>query len=358
MRLPGLDPVRGMSPAEAAAYWQVRHDRGPLTPGDRAAFARWLAASPGHARAWEQAGRLWNLFDEPDDRHLRAMCSASLAKRPRRHLGAGAIGAGLAACGALLFVVVSMPDRPGGGSAANGSAATSPVSVAAGRARRYQTARGEQLSVTLADESVLTLDTDTAVDVLFAGAARQVRLVRGQALFDVAKDASRPFTVVAGDRRITALGTKFDVSIDPASLEVVLVEGRVAVSHARPTPAAVAAVILRPGEKLTAQPGERGEVSPADVQAATMWRHGMVSLEDVTLAEAVAVLNRYSTRRITIADPDVAALRVSGVFRTGAPDGFIASVAEVLPVTSRPVGDGLEIILRPSPPRPVASRSF
>jgi len=204
---------------------------------------------------------------------------------------------------------------------------------------------------------VLTLDTDTAVDVLFAGAARQVRLVRGQALFDVAKDPSRPFTVVAGDRRITALGTKFDVSIDPAALKVVLVEGRVAVSHDRPTPAA-AAVILRPGQKLTAPPGERGEVSPTDVQAATMWRHGMVSLEDVTLAEAVAVLNRYSTRRITIADPDVAALRVSGVFRTGAPDGFIASVAEVLPVTSRPVGDGLEIIFRPSPPRPVASRSF
>ncbi len=89
-----------------------------------------------------------------------------------------------------------------------------------------------------------------------------------------------------------------------------------------------------------------------------MWQHGMVSLEDVTLAEAVDILNRYSTRRITIADSRVAGLRVSGVFRTGAPDGFVASIAEILPVTSRAAGDDLEIIFRPPPARPVASRPF
>ncbi len=358
MRLPRIDPLRGMSPTEAAAYWQVRHDRGSLTPDDRAAFEHWLAASPSHGQAWQQANSLWSLFDDTDDRHLQAMCSASLAKPARFRPGAGMIGAALAACGAMLFLTVTVLREPSGGSAAIGPATPPPASVAANRPRRYQTARGEQLSVILADESVLTLDTDTAVDVLLEGVRRQVRLVRGQALFDVAKDPSRPFTVVAGDRRITALGTRFDVSISPASLKVVLVEGRVAVSHVRPVAAAAAPVILRPGEKLMAQPGERGEVSSTDVQAATMWQHGMVSLEDVTLAEAVDILNRYSTRRITIADSRVAGLRVSGVFRTGAPDGFVASIAEILPVTSRAAGDDLEIIFRPPPARPVASRPF
>jgi len=353
MRLLRLDPVRGMSPAEAAAYWQVRHDRSPLTPDDHAAFERWLGASTSHARAWEQANSLWCLFDETDDRHLQAMCTASLAKQAPPRFGAAMVGAALAACGTLLFVTVTMTGESTGGSIPSSPVAKSPVSVAVRQVRRYQTARGEQLSVTLADESVLTLDTDTVVDVLLEKKRRRVRLVRGQALFDVAKDPHRPFTVVAGDRRITALGTKFDVSVDPASLKVVLVEGRVAVSHARPTPVAPSPVILRPGEELTAERGAQGKVASIDVQAATMWRHGLISLEDVTLAKAVEAINRYSARRITIADPGVADLRVSGVFRTGAPDGFIASIAEVLPVTSRPVGDGLEIIFRPSPPQPV-----
>jgi transmembrane sensor len=340
------DPVRGMSPTEAAAFWLVRHDRDAMTSDEHAAFRRWLAASPNHEQAWERASQLWDAFDPSSDQHLKGMRNAALAHRASPLPRIGAWAGGLAACAACVLLFTPLDEPQTGTPLRETAAAVTNGTEAIGRERRYRTARGERLSVTLADETVLTLDTDTVVDVLLEPHRRTVRLSRGQALFEVAKDPQRPFMVEAGDKRVTALGTVFDVSLNAATMKVVLVEGKVAVTDPRLRRRDSTPVVLRPGQGLTMTGGQEHRVDAIDVEAALLWKNGLISLENVTLADAVAQLNRYSSRQMTVSDPAVAALRVSGVFRTGAPELFVNSVAEVLPIAARATPSSLQIVSR------------
>ena len=333
------DILAGMSPVEAAAYWRMRHDRGILSGPDAARFEHWIDADAAHAHAWRQAQGLWDLFDRPDDPHLDAMRAAALADGTPARSAFGTIRAGVAASLALALLALASD----GGRGVSDMAETAQVAAAA-QPRHYQTRRGERLNVVLPDETLLTLDTDTAVEVVFEDRRRTVRLTRGQALFEVAKDPRRPFTVEAGDRRVTALGTTFDVALNASAVAVMLVEGRVAVTDVRPPATGARTVVLRPGQALTAGHGGPARVRPVDIEGALLWRDGLISLEDVTLAHAVGQLNRYSSRPMTVRDPAIAGLRVSGVFRTGAPERFVASIAEVLPVAARPTRTGIEIV--------------
>ena len=170
-----------------------------------------------------------------------------------------------------------------------------------------------------------------------------MRLVRGQALFQVAHNKRTPFQVYAGDRRITAVGTTFDVRLDEEKVKVTLVEGVVRVARVTrvPGPAPPAQqVTMSAGELLEAGPTAAMSVRPADVGAQTSWQSGLLVFKSVTLAEAVAEVNRYTDRPMAIADPSIAGYRVTGVFRTADPGRFAAAVTEVLPVEIQSERDG------------------
>jgi transmembrane sensor len=227
------NPTLGMTPDEAAIYWVLQHDRGDLTAAEQASFDAWLAASETHARAFRKANGVWDVFDQADaDPHLTALRQAALATRPARRRWIPAVGAGIAASLAAAAVLL-----PGQLQLADGSAQAPGNEVAAASAPqpaaiRFSTAKGERRTVQLPDGTRVTLNTDTAVALAYTPNSRLVRLTRGQALFEVAKDASRPFTVEAAGRRVTALGTIFEVRLDPGRMKVVLVEGRVVVDRA------------------------------------------------------------------------------------------------------------------------------
>lgn len=200
----------------------------------------------------------------------------------------------------------------------------------------YSTGVGEQRTLRLADGSKVQLDTDSKLRVRISGVERQIELARGQAFFSVARDASRPFVVEAGDTKIRALGTRFDVRRRAGDVQVVLTEGKVRVDGRKE--GQPSAWILAPGDTITV-----GKKTPspairrADVEAATSWTQGRLTFQDQPLASAIAEVNRYSSEKIVLTDPSQAKARVSGSFEAGDTEAFLTAITDLygLRITAR-----------------------
>jgi transmembrane sensor len=317
------------TPEEAATYWVARRRLGLMSPADEAAFAAWRA-DPDNAAALadvddmvEEVGAI-AAFSE-----VRAMRQAALAAAPPKRppwRAFGAVAASLVAVVLAGTYVASLPSAPEQASLA------APVAV-----QRYVTGIGEQRAVTLADGSTMALNTGSVVEVAYNPARRDIRLLKGQALFQVAHNTARPFVVTAGDRKVTAVGTRFDVRLDGQAVKVVLVEGRVKVEPLHPSGVArlapvIAARTLDAGEELLAAPDTRVEITSADTEQATSWRQGQVIFRDNTIAEAVAEMNRYSDTQLVIDDPRIAGLKISGVFGVTREENFLAALTSFYPI--------------------------
>ena len=327
-----------LTPAQAAAQeaikWLAREDL-DQSP-QREQFAAWLEESQAHRDAWMQAHRMWTVFDDADDSDLIAAL-ARAARQAGPEPAAKPLRPWLIAA-SILIAIVSAAIYAGAGQGWF-DRPTTPVQVATraapslaavGRAD-YVTGQGQKSIVDLPDGTRVTLDADSAVDVAFADGQREVRLLNGHAFFDVAHDRARPFAVQADGRVVTALGTQFDVRLTPGALRVVLAEGSVSVSSV-PGGSAAPPIRLAPGQAFSAPTGAAGQVSRADLDEALAWKQGVVEFRDQPLSEAVGLLNRYTRAQIVIKDPKVAALRITGVFKTGDIKRFGRSVSEVLPV--------------------------
>jgi transmembrane sensor len=193
-------------------------------------------------------------------------------------------------------------------------------------ALHYETRHGEQLTLRLADNSILHLNTDSAVSVRYGTSERLVRLSSGQASFEVTHEANRAFHVQAGSADVVDLGTRFDVRLDGATTLVTVVEGRVAVSPST----ADQTRLMRPIE-LTADQQVRvsAGVWPAapvavDAKRTTSWLHRQIVFNNEPLQQVAAEYNRYSTKPIEIVTPALRGLLISGVFATDDTDAFIA----------------------------------
>jgi transmembrane sensor len=157
-----------------------------------------------------------------------------------------------------------------------------------------------------------------------------VDLLQGQALFKVAKHLPAPFEVYAGDQRITALGTVFDVRLEPDRVKVALLEGSVRVASASPTDSAEPRreVVLDPGQALE-QRGSIVRVSDINPKRTNSWIDGVLDFDDEPLASAVAEVNRYSEHKIILEGAEIRALRISGIFTTGDTERFAQTMAEL-----------------------------
>jgi len=240
--------------------------------------------------------------------------------------------------------------RPGGRGLA-GAAFVAAVGVALAfgwqtySGKSYRTGLGEQRMVRLEDGSRLRLDTASQVRVRFGSSERAIELVSGQAFFEVAHDAARPFVVLADGASITALGTRFDVSRTNARVEVTLVEGKVRVDGE--TAGAPASWTLKPGQQVAMGPGlTKSVVRTVDVGAATSWTTGRLVFQGVPLASAIEEVNRYSPRKVVLEDPKLGARPVTGVFDSGDTDAFVAAVGDVYDLRVDQA-DAREIRLKP-----------
>jgi len=199
----------------------------------------------------------------------------------------------------------------------------------------YATETGEQRTIRLSDDSLVDLNEHSSIRVRFSKSERLIDLLRGQALFRVARDPQRPFIVRSDHIAVRAVGTQFDVYRKGDSLVVTVVEGRVAVTPQSQQPDAVAAPsppAVTPADTQLLSAGEQLTVTPkflapkprhADVGTATAWAQRRLTFEDTPLADVAEEFNRFSVRRLVIEDPELARKTISGVYSSNEPDALI-----------------------------------
>ena len=188
--------------------------------------------------------------------------------------------------------------------------------------------------ITLSDGSKLSLDADSEVTVRYGKHDRFLHLLKGQARFDVAHDKSRPFSVVAGNQRVIATGTAFNIDIAGPKVLVTLIEGHVVVvnaDEAGPLPAGSAAhaIALKAGQQLALGPAVPPHIQAANVQRVTAWTIGQIMFDDEPLSSVVDRVNRYGGTQVVVADPEVGAMKISGVFNAGDAAGFVEIVTHL-----------------------------
>jgi transmembrane sensor len=192
-----------------------------------------------------------------------------------------------------------------------------------------QTSVGELRRVTLADGSVLTAGARSRVAVRFAAANRDVQLEAGEAFFEVAPDATRPFVVHAGDTMVTAIGTAFNVRRSRDRVIVAVADGTVVATGTGGTAQLSAGEQKRFGSDVNPN---AVHIAPVAIAA---WRSGLLEYRSEPLADVVADLARYSSRRIVIEDPRAGALAVTGTVFEREIDKWLNSLGTALPVEVR-----------------------
>jgi transmembrane sensor len=342
-----------------AADWHTRMDDADAGPIDRARLDAWLGEDPRHAEAYRAVEytcvAMRKAGADPRILEFRHEALAAVSWKRRlslRRAWQTASARRLLLIAASIFIVVSaaflaLPSLRGYGSASGPTLAGQKLDAGI-----FTTAVGEHSTVTLSDGSSIVLDTQSRIDVSYSPEQRAVRLVSGQAWFQVAHNTAWPFVVDAGDRRITALGTAFDERLDVrvGTVHVTLVEGKVAVEAiqsplTRLIRPSSPASMLAPGDSLVVSGALPTLSRRADLAKIGSWRQGQIIFDDDTLQSAIAEMNRYSTQQIALADPSLAALRVSGVFKGGHSRNFVEAVTGHYPISAEYV-DG-RIVLRP-----------
>jgi transmembrane sensor len=329
-----------------AGAWLARRDHG-FTAEEAAEFDCWVRAHPSHAAAVAQLDRTMSTFDR-----LRELAPpAGVApdrdyfappRTIRRWLPVAVTG--LAA--ALAVIVWTGRDAP------------SPTHW------RYATLAGGYDRAILIDGSIVELNTDTSVEIDYTRRERRVRLTRGEAHFQVAKDPSRPFIVQANAVSVSAVGTAFNVRLATAGVEVLVTEGRVRVAPPSPPPARASHVIpaepvaeiplLTAGQKVVvsttaiAEPARIDEVSRDEMQRALAWQMRVAEFSKTPLSAIVADFNRQNQLHIVIHDPELGALRIGGNFRLDQPDAFVRLLENGFGVQVE--RSGQVITLRKAPP--------
>lgn len=344
--------------SEDAADWFGRLETERPSDAIRAEFVRWLTTSPVHIEEFLRVAALHHALSrelKADPEWLAGVLADAngaddnvIWMRDRKKSGADehrtsprrirrlwtAAALLLATAGVLALVRLSGP---------------------AGGADHFATAIGEQRQVVLADGSAVLLNTDTEIRVRMSRELRRVELLRGEAMFDVAKDPARPFRVVSDTASVQAIGTRFTVHRQERQTVVLVVEGRVSVSPVGPAPSAASvepttgvrdgetsatertpmldtagAIELEAGQQVTiATGGVVAGRTVADVEVATSWTRGRMVFDSATLDTVVAEFNRYNVERLVIADEPLRDRRVTGVFKIDDPETFLVMLADL-----------------------------
>lgn len=315
---------------ETAALWREQAAQENAPADIRNALKAWLEESPEHFAAYQAISRTWlalisaaqdPAFLELRQQAARRLMPASASHRPWRWAAAASVVLSLGAALWILAPPVGFDFSP---LAWIESESPTPMS------RTYATNTGNRLSITLDDGSRVTLNTATLLNVALSKKARTVRLVHGQALFEVAKDKTRPFVVQTQDRRFVAVGTAFDVHIETNQVKLTMLEGTVRAEAV--TSGATVRTTVTAGEQLIANAHAEDRIRRIDPERETSWRRGQVIFDNTPLSEAVDELNRYSSTQIELADPILADLRLSGTFATGGTSSFVEAIAAYFPI--------------------------
>ncbi|WP_404339850.1 FecR family protein [Pseudoalteromonas mariniglutinosa] len=331
-----------------ASEWISAIDRG-LSNEEQKQLNEWVIRSKAHqetlftlAKLWDEMGVLNELSSLFPDKHTQL-------NKPSPWFGL-AIAASFIAVLLLGYVVLT-----------HSSSWPSSYADETKFSKIYRTKVGEQATYLLPDNTIVQLNTNTKLEVAYTAERRQLILSRGEGRFNVAKDASRPFTVAAGDKSFTALGTVFNVQRNSASdLELVVTEGKVMIADpsvqvyakdftklksavdSSDSVRALQANIVLSGEKALIKESITNPIKPLsidDVQRDLAWQHGMIIFNGEPLSEALHEISRYTATRFELVDPELRELKVAGVFKAGDIAGLLDTLHANLAIEHQRMGE-------------------
>jgi len=315
---------------DQALAWLTRLRDQP-DAAERMRFNTWLHADPAHAEAYVRAQVLWELCEGPagelarEDAHaLQGYLAAMDAPRPpaSRHWAAALA---VAACLVLMIGV---------------GAGWNPLEQVQDLGADYVAPVGQLRSVTLADNSEVILDANSAIAVDFSHGMRRVQLRRGAAFFHVTH-TGEPFVVQAADGEAKVLGTQFEVRLHNEGAQVTVLEGRVAVS-AQKSPAQQ---VLGANRQVAYSNGVAQPQHAVDSTAQLAWREGWLNYYKAPLADVVRDLGRYYPGRILLFSNELGQRTISGSFPSDKPQAVLDSLQRVLGFAQHKLPGGM-IVLR------------
>lgn len=309
-----------------AAEWAVRLGAGALSDTEQQQLDAWLAADVRHCGALVRARAYWQRLDRIAALHgaaasvqQRSGARPLLAKWNRRAmLAAGFAGIGIVGLG--WSTLVPAEDY-------------------------YNTAVGEMRRISLADGSTLILNTDSEARVRFTPDRRNVHLLRGEAVFEVAHDNTRPFIVTANAWQVHALGTIFDVRLRDEEVDVTVSQGVVELRSATAT-GTITATKLAANELSVLKPVvpvQVERIALQRVQQRFAWLNGMVKFSGESLADAASEINRHNRRQLIIDDAALASQPIVGAFKATDIDAFAAAAAAALDAEEVLRGDDVHL---------------
>lgn len=322
-------PLSAITDPEAeAGSWILRLQDPDCSDEEREAFMRWLESDPRHVLEYRAMLEIWAVSEDLPMRTLATkrvaptvLASARKRRRaPNRFLLAGSLAAALVASVWIGWRADLLPNSY----------------------HRYETL-ADLKDTTLPDGSRAHLNRGTELLFVNFRTRRQVILREGEVFFDVRSDITHPFEVRAGGARIVVTGTAFNVWKYLDEVAVTLKEGSVQFFSA----GAADPIQLSPGYQVRYAHGEGTPlVYAVDPEEAAAWRDGKLVIDDLTLAEALPLINRYLDRPALLADIDAGDLRVGGIFRTNDIEGLVVDLQKVLPVRVAQNAQGNLVITR------------
>lgn len=302
----------------AAADWLLRNGDPDQSPADKLRFREWLDHDPENCRIYTAAERLMG-----DARRAMQSDPALANINVKRQSAAKPMMAMLvvAALATGTFLALDGPVRL-------------KADVIAGT--------DEMPVLMLEDGSEVQLNASSAIAVDFTETRRTIRLLRGQAFFQVAHAPERPFTVLAGTASVTALGTAFDVRYGDGDTEVTVTENSVQVEiDENPT----SLLRVEQGQQATYDHRKKETaVASVDGLVALAWKRGQIAVDNAPLSDVVEEMNRHFRGRIVIAGLGLANRRVSGTINVADTDAALDFVTNVLGVKT--MRFGLVIVIR------------
>jgi len=272
-----------------ASEWIARLDADDVSADDRARFEVWLHAHPLHARTYQELSETWRQFTEAAPLTEVAAATGSLQQGGARERAQRWPRLAMAMCGIIAAVLL-------------GFYLHSLTTQA-----RFETIFGERASISLPDGSTLQLNSDSRVRVDYSLRSRVIHLERGEAFFNVAHNANRPFWVTTGDSWVRAVGTAFGVYRNDKGVRVTVHEGTVKFGSA----------MLTAGERAELQGSvtTTRKLSAAELARDAGWQKGWVYIENQNLCDVIAELNRYTPRQLILEDAQLCSLSVGGAFQ-------------------------------------------
>lgn len=330
---------------EQAALWLTLMDERSLEAGEKEDFRQWIQASEQHARAFQEVATLWGRMDILQDLAELFPLEEQSAETETHEVGSSWRRKSMAA--AVVVVAVA------------GSLFSLDRFWLADGSEVYATEVGETEKISLEDNSTVTANTATQLSVSLSKEERRVVLEKGEAYFDVAHDANRPFVVDVGGARVRAVGTAFNVHRRNGSFEVVVTEGLVEVSHQQDARSAVDleapdvpsqisdSTLLEVGQMAEyhyAEPGAASITRLTTIDSSALarklsWRQGMLAFEGDPLEQVIREFSRYTDMDIRIVSDDIRDMRVGGYFSSHDVEGMLKSLRNNFGIEVTRVGD-------------------